>query len=155
VIAARLDRLDESTKATAQTAAVVGREFQHAVLVEVSDARRRWKPRSSRSSGASWYARRAARRRQFYSFKHALTQETAYGTILMSKRRVLHKRVAECLERTDPEQVNDIARHFMEAQENRARAAYLVQAGERAPIRRLKPLDTLRARSSYWSMWSI
>ena len=132
VIAARLDRLDESAKETAQTAAVIGREFQHDVLVDVSDAQP-----SLESSLVTLQRRELVREKSrtpqaVYSFKHALTQETAYASILMSKRRVLHKRVAECLERIDREQVNDIAHHFMEAQENARALPYLVQAGERA-----------------------
>ena len=67
-----------------------------------------------------------------YIFKHALTQETVYASILLSRRRELNLQVAESLERSDPEQANDIARHFLEARENDRALPYLVQAGERA-----------------------
>ncbi|MGB8647723.1 MAG: adenylate/guanylate cyclase domain-containing protein [Anaerolineae bacterium] len=132
VITARLDRLDEEAKRVTQTAAVIGREFQLDVLQEVYEAR----------SGLDDSLRNLQRRELIreksrmplvlYLFKHALTQETAYASVLMSKRRELHRRVAECLERVDQEQVNDIARHFLEAKEEQRALPYLLAAGERA-----------------------
>ncbi len=132
VIGARLDRLDEEAKRTAQAASVVGREFQHLVLADISDS-----PQTIDPSLVTLQRRELVREKpdlaqRAYLFKHALTQETAYESILMSKRRELHKRVAECLERTSPQHVNDIARHFLEAQENARALPYLVQAGENA-----------------------
>src|SRR5205823_3633284 len=67
-----------------------------------------------------------------YLFKHVLTQETAYASILLSRRRELHRRVAECLERLAPDHVNDIARHFLEAREESRAMPYLIEAGDRA-----------------------
>ena len=69
---------------------------------------------------------------QVYTFKHVLTQETAYASILLSRRRDLHRRIAECLEETDPARVMDIARHFLEAGDNARALPYLVKAGDRA-----------------------
>ena len=94
---ARLDQLDDRAKRTAQTAAVIGRELQLDVLRAVSDAadgidqplvtlRRRELIREKGQLLA-----------RAFLFKHTLTQETAYGSILMSRRRELHRRVAECL----------------------------------------------------------
>ena len=132
VIGARLDRLDDESKHAAQTAAVIGREFQHAILADISDA-----PAAVDASMLNLQKREIVREKSrapeiVYFFKHALTQEAAYASILLSKRRALHKRVAECLEKLDRERVNDIARHFIEAQENARALPYLVQAGGRA-----------------------
>jgi predicted ATPase len=49
---------------------------------------------------------------RIFLFKHALTQETAYASLLLSRRRELHRRVADTLERLSPERVNDLARHW-------------------------------------------
>ena len=65
-------------------------------------------------------------------FKHALTQETAYASLLLSRRREIHRRVAECLEQIDAERVNEIARHFLEAREPARALPYLVDAGDGA-----------------------
>jgi tetratricopeptide (TPR) repeat protein len=132
VIGARLDRLDDDSKRAAQTAAVIGREFQRNVLATISDA-----PSTLDSAVLSLQRRELVREKSrapeiIYLFKHALTQEAAYASMLLSKRRELHKRVAECLEKTTPERVNDIARHFLEAQELTRALPYLVEAGRRA-----------------------
>jgi class 3 adenylate cyclase len=97
VIAARLDRLDETAKRTAQTAAVVGREFQYDVLADVSDAPRVIEPSLVMLQQRELVREKSRLPQRVFLFKHALTQETAYGSILMSKRREIHKRVAECL----------------------------------------------------------
>jgi class 3 adenylate cyclase/tetratricopeptide (TPR) repeat protein len=132
VITARLDRLDEEAKSVAQTAAVVGREFELNVLSEVYEA-----PDVLEGAVTTLQRRELVRERsrvpqRVYTFKHVLTQETAYASVLLSRRRELHKRVAECLERLDPGRVNSIARHFMEARERGRALPYLVEAGEAA-----------------------
>ncbi len=132
VIGARLDRLDGSAKQAAQNAAVIGREFQARVLAHVSQ-----------DPGALDQALTVLEQHELvrekgrvpelvYLFRHALTQEAAYDSILMSKRRELHRRVAECLERLDRDRVNEIARHYWEAREPERALPFLVASGERA-----------------------
>lgn len=133
VISARLDRLDADSKRAAQTAAVIGREFPYPILEDTFG-----NPHPALDTAVVNLQRRElirekSRARQvIYLFKHALTQETAYATILLSRRRELHTRVAECLEKNEPDRVNDIARHFVEAQDFARALPYLVASGERA-----------------------
>lgn len=132
VITARLDRLDEESKYTAQTASVIGRDFGYDVLHDVYD----W-PQALDGALSTLQRRELVREksripRRVYLFKHVLTQETVYGSLLLSKRRELHRRVADCLERVEAERVNDIARHLLEAREEERALPYLVQAGKRA-----------------------
>jgi tetratricopeptide (TPR) repeat protein len=61
-----------------------------------------------------------------------LTQETAYASLLLSRRREIHRRVAECLKRTEPDNVIALARHYMEARQPEQAFPYFVQAGDRA-----------------------
>ena len=132
VIAARLDRLDEESKRVAQAASVIGREFQYDVLTDVHEAR------AAPDEALGTLQRRELVRetsrvpRRAYRFKHVLTQETAYMSVLLARRRDLHRRVAECLERIEPDRINDIARHFLEAKDNARALPYLVEAGDRA-----------------------
>jgi tetratricopeptide (TPR) repeat protein len=67
-----------------------------------------------------------------YSFKHTLTQETAYRSLLLKNRRELHRLVGESLENREPERINHIARHFQEARELARAFPYFVEAGNRA-----------------------
>ena len=69
---------------------------------------------------------------QVNSFKHVLTQETVYSSLLRRKSEQFHLRAAEYLENTNSEQFNEIARHFLEGGEEFQAATYLVKAGDRA-----------------------
>ncbi len=132
VIVARLDRLDDESKHVAQTASVIGRQFQYETLAEVYEARETLDPALSTLQRRELVREKTRLPQREYLFKHALTQETAYSSVLLSKRRELHRKVAECLERKAPEHVNDIARHFIEAREIARALPYVVEAGDRA-----------------------
>jgi predicted ATPase len=95
---ARLDRLG-SAKEVAQIGAAIGREFSHALLAAVMD-----KPEAElnaaleRLISTGLLFRLGAPPHAAYLFKHALVQDTAYGTLLRGQRRGLHARIAETLE---------------------------------------------------------
>jgi tetratricopeptide (TPR) repeat protein len=131
VITARLDRLDERTKRIAQAAAVIGRDFEYDVLADII-------PSNGLEANLTELQRRELVReksrlpRRAYLFKHILTQDAAYASILLSRRRELHGQVAESLERRQPEAAATIARHFLEARQPARAFPYLVAAGERA-----------------------
>ncbi|MEW5988481.1 MAG: adenylate/guanylate cyclase domain-containing protein, partial [Chloroflexota bacterium] len=129
VITARLDRLDEEAKRVAQTASVIGRTFAFDTLRAVhgtaADLDKTLLTLQQRE-----LVRETAWR--IYHFKHVLTQETAYASLLLRRRRQLHRRAAEHLEQTEKERANDIARHWLEAREESRALPYLVEAGERA-----------------------
>jgi predicted ATPase len=132
VIMARLDKLDDETRQVAQTAAVIGREFRFDVLHDVSDASAGIDQPLVTLQQRELIRETTPSLARAYRFKHALTQETAYGSILFSRRRELHRRVAECLEQITPDRVNDLARHWLEAEDEARALPYLVQSGERA-----------------------
>ncbi|MGA7731192.1 MAG: AAA family ATPase, partial [Chloroflexia bacterium] len=132
VITARLDRLDDESKYVAQAAAVVGREFQHDVLSEVYEMPDALDPALANLQQRELVREKSRLPRRAYLFKHVLTQETAYASMLLSRRREIHRRVAECLERLEPDRVNDIARHYLEARQEAFALPYLIQAADRA-----------------------
>ena len=78
----------------------------------------------------------ATARRAEFTFRHALTQEAAYGTLLAKHRRATHRRVAEVLEETAGERLDDVApqlvRHFSEAGEDGSTVTYAAKAGDAA-----------------------
>ncbi|HYN87733.1 MAG TPA: AAA family ATPase, partial [Ardenticatenaceae bacterium] len=131
VISARLDRLDEESKRVAQTAAVIGREFQREVLANVYE-----NSAALDAAVARLQQRELIRERlqapRVYLFKHVLTQETAYASLLLSRRRELHRRVAGYLERAAPDRVDEIAHHWLEAREEGRALPFVVAAGDRA-----------------------
>src|SRR5271166_4999485 len=136
----RLDRLGPSAKTVAQVGAAIGRDFSHELLaaaaplaeLELQDALRRLVE-------AGLVFQRGAPPAAEYLFKHALVQDTAYGTLLRGPRRQLHARIAASLEARFPDRVprepEALARHFSESQQHDRALGYWLAAGERA-IRR-------------------
>ena len=144
VINARLDRLDEGSRRVVQTAAVIGREFQFDALTSVSEAEQDCEAALAELERRELVREKSHIPPRVYMFKHNLTQDAAYGTLLLSRRRELHRRVAECLEQTDPDRVTEIARHFLEAREQTRALRYLVQAGDRA-VRAYSPPQAIES----------
>ncbi len=74
-----------------------------------------------------------------YTFKHALTHEVAYGSLLQERRRVLHARIVEALEALAgdrvAEQVERLAHHALRGEVWDKALAYCRQAGEKAMAR--------------------
>jgi predicted ATPase/class 3 adenylate cyclase len=100
---ARLDRL-APVKEVAQIGAAIGREFSHALLAAVAD-----RPDADLRTALDQLVsselvfRRGVPPDATYSFKHALVQDAAYGTLLKSRRQHLHARIAVVLEEQFPE----------------------------------------------------
>ena len=74
-----------------------------------------------------------------YTFKHALTHEVAYGSLLQERRRVLHARIVEALEALAgdrlAEQVERLAHHALRGEVWDKALAYCQQAGDKAVAR--------------------
>ena len=132
VITARLDRLSEDSKRVAQTASVIGRDFQADTLGEIYEYIEVMDRALADLQQRELIREQSVAPQRLYTYKHALTQEAAYASLLLSRRRELHLQVAQCLERNSPEQVHEIARHFLETQEQGRAVPYLVEAGDQA-----------------------
>jgi len=137
VLAARIDRLPDELKRLLQHAAVIGLDVPFTVLREVSDLD------SAQLRGA--LARLQSdeflyETRLFpdleYTFRHALTHDVAYGSVVTDRRRTLHARIAEAIERLQAgrlaEVVESLAHHWSRAEVWSKAVGYLRQAGERA-----------------------
>src|SRR5688572_20029983 len=104
VLSSRIDRLPEMTKRVAQTAAVIGRVFQHRVLETVCMAAPpaeridHLEPHIAALSYEQLVRERARDPEREYIFKHALTCEAAYELLLRSRRKDLHARAGAALE---------------------------------------------------------
>jgi class 3 adenylate cyclase len=133
---ARLDRL-APVKEVAQTAAVIGREFSHALLAAVAGLdERQLADALDRLIAAELIFRRGAPTEPLYVFKHALVQDAVYQSLLRSRRQQLHAKVAEAIETGRAEEGGAppeiLAHHLTEAGLlARALPAWLA-AGERA-----------------------
>ncbi len=137
VLAARMDRLPAAAKALLQTAAVIGPE----VPVPLVQALAEWSEDTLQQGLAHLqaaeflYETRLVPERAF-TFKHALTQEVAYGSLLQERRRALHARIVEALEalagERRGEQVERLAHHALRGEVWAKAVTYCQQAGARA-----------------------
>jgi class 3 adenylate cyclase len=116
---ARLDRLGPA-KEVAQVGAAIGRQFSYALLASVvrqREAELGWA--LDRLIAAGLLFRQGAAPHVTYLFKHALVQDTAYGSLLRSQRQELHARIADVLEQEFEEtigaQPETLAHHYSQA----------------------------------------
>jgi len=137
VLAARIDRLPDDVKRLMQHAAVIGLDIPFALLREVSGV--------STPDLRGALARLQAdeflyETRLFpdieYTFRHTLTHDVAYGSVVTERRKLLHARIAEAIERLYAgrlgEQVERLAHHSSRAEAWATAVGYLRQAGDKA-----------------------
>jgi predicted ATPase len=149
VLAARIDRLPAAAKTVLQHASVIGRYFEYDALRALSgDAAEldRALAHPLRAELVRELARLPERR---YLFKHALTHDAAYESVLESQRAALHARVAEHLAAASTDKAGEpavLAHHWDRAGEPEQALHYTLQAAARA--------DSLYARPEairhYW-----
>jgi tetratricopeptide (TPR) repeat protein len=140
VLAARIDRLPAGAKHLLQTAAVIGHEVPLILLQAIADLAEAVLHRSlAHLQGAEFlYETRLFPARE-YTFKHALTHEVAYGGLLLERRRTLHARIVEALEKIAGdrvvEEVEQLAHHALWGAVWDKALAYCRLAGEKALAR--------------------
>jgi class 3 adenylate cyclase/tetratricopeptide (TPR) repeat protein len=136
VIAARIDRLTEDQKRTVQTASVIGREFALRLLRRVADAADRAERALAELKALEFVYEKAALEDLEFAFKHALTQDVAYESILHARRKELHARIGAAIEELYAdrleEHVEELSYHFTRGEVWAKAAQYARQAGDRA-----------------------
>src|SRR4029434_885254 len=137
VLAARIDRLAPEEKGLLQTAAVLGTDVPCTLLRAIADVPEAALHRSlAHLQAAEFLYETRLFPEPEYTFKHALTHEVAYGSLLLERRRVLHARLVEALEALAPdraaEQVERLAYHALRGEVWDKAVTYCQQAGARA-----------------------
>jgi predicted ATPase/class 3 adenylate cyclase len=136
VLVARIDRLDEEARRILQLAAVVGRVFHYRVLELIADSNGHLDHRLRTLRQAGLIREASQEQEVEYMFRHALTQEAAYNTILLRHRRQYHQRVGEVMETLFENQLEEqahlLAHHFHQAGDPRQALAYYTMAAEGA-----------------------
>src|SRR5713226_479503 len=140
ILASRIDRLPPEHKELIQTLAVMGRESPLALISRVtSQSDAELEPRlSALQAGEFIYEQPAAAGVQ-YTFKHALTQEVAYNSLLIERRKLLHERAAVAIEMLYVDQLDDhlsdLAHHFERSRNAGKALEYLGRAAQQAERR--------------------
>src|SRR4029453_11353716 len=119
VLSARIDRLPEAHKRLLQTASVLGRAFAPRLLQALWEEPAPLEPLLLDLKHLGFLYERARGEAPVYVFKHALTQEVAYNSLLTTRRQVLHAAAGHALERLYPdwlvERSEELAHHYTEA----------------------------------------
>jgi class 3 adenylate cyclase/tetratricopeptide (TPR) repeat protein len=137
VLAARIDRLPPEDKRLLQTAAVIGTEVLLPLLHHIAELSEDALHRGlAHLQGAEFLYETRLFPDQVYTFKHALTHEVAYSSLLQERRRALHAQVVPALEilagdRRD-EQVQLLAQHAVRGEVWDKAVTYCQQSGARA-----------------------
>jgi len=133
---ARVDRLPEAAKRTLQMASVIGRDFSRRLLDRLSDAGERTETLLGQLKAVELIYEKAVLPELSYTFKHALTHEVAYRSLLQERRRTLHTRIVEALETLAGDrlvdQVERLADHAVRGEVWDKAFVYCRQAGAKA-----------------------
>ena len=137
VLAARIDRLPPEEKRLLQTAAVIGTEVPFALLQAIGELSEEELRRGlGHLQAAEFLYETSLFPELAYTFKHALTHEVAYGSLLQERRRALHARIVAASERLYAdrltEQAERLAQHALRGEVWDKAVAYCRQAGTKA-----------------------
>jgi tetratricopeptide (TPR) repeat protein len=140
LLAARIDRLPPEDKRLLQTAAVIGTEVPWSLLQAIADMSEEALYRSlAQLQAAEFLYETSLFPERAYTFKHALTHEVAYGSMLHERRRALHARIVEALETLASDRLDDqverLAHHALRGEVWDKALAYGRQAGDKAQAR--------------------
>jgi tetratricopeptide (TPR) repeat protein len=136
---ARVDRLPEGAKEVLQTGSVIEREFSYELIKRVTELLERdLLARLSVLKDLELVYERGIYPDTTYIFKHALTQEVVYGSILNKRRKKLHNEIGKAIEEFYQENIGEhygvLAEHFIKGENYEKGAEYLRLAGKKAQI---------------------
>jgi len=138
VISARVDRLEGESKRLLQEASVIGRSFFFEILKRVSEITARIDNYLLGLERLDLIRTKALKPELEYIFKHAVTQEVVYNSLLKKERQGIHKRIAEVMERLFadrlPELYETLAYHYKESRVAGKAAEYLMKSGKKAML---------------------
>jgi tetratricopeptide (TPR) repeat protein len=150
VIAARIDRLPTNAKLVLQHASVVGRVFTYRAIQAITDGDRDLDRSLAHLLRVDFIREKKRLPEVKYLFKHVLTQEAAYASILDDQRRVLHRKVAIFMEQEimdiSDEYAAVMAYHWLRTEDREKALEYTLQAAERARKLHAQP----EALAHYW-----
>ncbi|HEY7220727.1 MAG TPA: adenylate/guanylate cyclase domain-containing protein [Candidatus Binatia bacterium] len=136
VIMARIDRLPEAPKKTLQLASVIGREFTRRLVDLLAEIRGQTEDFLRELKAIELIYEKSLFPELAYMFKHALTHEVTYNSLLVQRRKELHLLIALAIEELYAERLAEqyemLAHHFSRAEEWAKALEYLLKAAEKA-----------------------
>ena len=136
IIAARIDRLDESLKRIMHVASVIGREFAFRILQAIMEMKEELKSHLLNLQGLEFIYEKRLFPELEYIFKHALTQEVAYNSLLLKRRKEIHEKIGRAIEEIYPDRLEEfyemLAYHYSKSDNLDRAYQYLKLSGNKA-----------------------
>ena len=136
IIMARLDRLGEDGKRTVQLASVIGRQFLVRLLERVAGSTGQFEGFLQELKTLEIIYEQGLLPEPAYIFKHAVIQDVAYHSLLVQRRKELHRAVGCAIEELYPDRLanhyEELAHHFVQGEAWDKAFDYLVRAGDKA-----------------------
>jgi class 3 adenylate cyclase/tetratricopeptide (TPR) repeat protein len=136
VIMARIDRLGEEPKRAIQVASVIGREFALRLLQRAAELGDHATALVGELRALELIYEKSGVPELAYMFKHALTHDVAYESLLLQRRKQLHRSIGLAVEELYADRLSEhwetLAHHFYRAEEWPRAFEYLVKAGDKA-----------------------
>ncbi len=136
VLAARMDRLSEDLKQTMQVASVIGRDFAFRILKSIMEVGEELRTHLTNLVGLEVLYEKCLYPELEYIFKHALTQEVAYESLLKQRRKEIHGRIAQAIEELYGGRLEEhyevLAYHYERSEKVMESVNYLMLAGEKS-----------------------
>jgi tetratricopeptide (TPR) repeat protein len=145
---ARIDRIEVNLKRVIQIASVIGREFAFRILQKIMDMQDGIKPSLVNLQGLEFISEKRLFPELEYIFKHAITQEVAYNSLLQRRRKEIHEKIGKAIESLYPERLEDfyelLAHHYGRSDNMSKALDYLELANQKAASR-LSALEEAKA----------
>jgi class 3 adenylate cyclase/tetratricopeptide (TPR) repeat protein len=136
ILAGRIDRLREDLKRVTQVASVIGRDFAFRILKSVMELGDELRTQLSDLVGLEILYEKVLYPELEYRFKHALTQEVAYDSLLKQRRNKIHGSIARAIEKLYADRLEEhyelLAHHYERSGDAQKAVKYLVLAGEKS-----------------------
>ncbi|KKL12175.1 hypothetical protein LCGC14_2538400, partial [marine sediment metagenome] len=136
IISARIDRLEENLKRTMQVASVIGRDFSFRILHTITGMKEGLKSQLINLQGLEFIYEKRLFPELEYIFKHILTQEVAYNSLLTKRRKEIHENIGQANEQIYSERLEEfyemLAYHYSKSENPEKAYEYLKLSGNKA-----------------------
>jgi class 3 adenylate cyclase/tetratricopeptide (TPR) repeat protein len=136
IIMARIDRLEENLKRTLQHASIIGRVFSYKLLKELMEIGEELQDFLTNLKGSELIYEKSIFPDLEYRFKHSLTQEVAYNSLLVKRRKELHGKTGEIIEDLYGDKLEEnyelLAYHYGRSPRDEKAVDYMILAGDKS-----------------------
>jgi len=136
IIAARMDRLEDNLKRTMQVASVIGRDFAYRILQTITQMREELKSYLLDLQGLEFIYEKSLFPELEYIFKHALTQEVAYNSLLLKRRKEIHEKIGKAIEELYADRLEEfyemLVYHYSRSENSEKAYQYMKLSGDKA-----------------------